>query len=314
MAKAFASSQDLAEKKATFEELAPGAYAFTTEGDPNTGVIIGPAGVMVIDVRATPVLAQELIDTIRTVTDKPITHLVLTHYHAVRVLGASAYGAPYIISHKNTRALVAERGQQDFESEAGRFPRLFRNVESIPGLTWPNLTFDKELTLYLGDMEVKLMWLGNGHTSGDAAVFLPKERVLFSGDLVEAGATPYAGDAYIEDWTETLERVRALKAEALVPGRGAAVRGAQVGGAIDSTKDFLTTLRDAIFQAVRNEENLKQAFDRAYAALQPRFGHWPIFEHCMPFDVSRCYDELSGTRPRIWTASRDQEMWKALQG
>jgi glyoxylase-like metal-dependent hydrolase (beta-lactamase superfamily II) len=313
MAKGFASTGDLAEKKVTFEELAEGVYAYTTEGDPNTGVIVGRDSVMVVDAMATPVMAEQFIAKIRTVTDLPIVHLVLTHYHAVRVLGASAYNAPYQIGHENMRELVAERGQQDWESETGRFPRLFRNAESIPGLTWPNITYANNLTFYLGDREVQLRWLGHGHTKGDTAIFLPKERVLFSGDLVEAGATPYTGDGYIQDWMETLERVRTLGAEALVPGRGDAVRGAKVNEAISSTKEFLTILRDNVAESVRRQETLKQAFDRAHAALTPQFGNWPIFEHCMPFDVSRMYDELNGMEPRIWTANRDREMWAALQ-
>ena len=313
MAKGFASTGDLAEKKITFEELAAGVYAYTTEGDPNTGVIVGRDSVMVVDAMATPVMAEQFIAKIRTVTDLPIVHLVLTHYHAVRVLGASAYKAPYQIGHENMRELVAERGQQDWESETGRFPRLFRNAESIPGLTWPNVTYADNLTFYLGDREVQLRLLGHGHTKGDTAIFLPKERVLFSGDLVEAGATPYTGDGYIQDWMETLERVRALGAEALVPGRGDAVRGAKVDEAISSTKEFLTILRDNVAESVRRQETLKQAFDRAHAALTPQFGNWPIFEHCMPFDVSRMYDELNGMEPRIWTANRDREMWAALQ-
>jgi glyoxylase-like metal-dependent hydrolase (beta-lactamase superfamily II) len=313
MAKSFASTADVSEKKATFEELAKGVYAYTTEGDPNTGVIIGDKSVMVIDARATPVLAQEIITEIRNVTDLPIEHVILTHYHAVRVLGASAYNARYLIGHKNMRELVLERGQQDWESETGRFPRLFRSAETIPGLTMPNLTFETSMTLYLGDKEVQLLYLGRGHTSGDIVVFLPKQGVLFSGDLVEADATPYAGDAYIEDWMTTLERVRALNATALMPGRGPAVRGAAVDEAISSTKEFLKTLYNSVYTAVRQEATLKQAFDMAYAALQPRFGQAAIFDHCMPFDVSRAYDEISGTRPRIWTASRDIEMWKALQ-
>ena len=314
MAKGFASTEDLADKKVTFEELAKGVYAYTTEGDPNTGVIIGRESVLVVDAMATPVMAEQFIAKIRTVTDLPIVHLVLTHYHAVRVLGASAYQAAFQVGHKNMRHLVEERGRQDWESETGRFPRLFKNAESIPGLTWPNVTYANELTYYLGDREVQLRWLGRGHTSGDTAIFLPKERVLFSGDLVEAGAAPYTGDAYIQDWLETLERVRSLGAESLVPGRGDAVRGKSVDEAISSTKEFLMVLRDNVAVAIRNGENLKQAFDRAHAALSPRFGNWPIFEHCMPFDVSRMYDELSGLEPRIWTASRDREMWAALQG
>ena len=312
--KSFASTADLADQKAVLQELASGVYAYTAAGDPNTGFIVGPDGVLVIDARATPVLAQELISAIRSVTPLPIVHLVLTHYHAVRVLGASAFGAQFIVAHRNTHKLIKERGAQDFASEAGRFPRLFRNVESVPGLTYPNMTFDRELSIFLGEREVRLLYLGNGHTSGDTAIWLPAERVLFAGDLVEAGATPYTGDSYLEDWLDTLVRVRALQAEALVPGRGQAVRGDGVGRAIASTAEFLTILHDTVAESVRREESLKQAFDAAHAALSPQFGHWPIFEHCMPFDVSRAYDELSGLKPRVWTASRDREMWAALQG
>ncbi len=314
MAKSFASSQDLDEKKATFEELAPNVFAYNTDGDPNCGVIIGPESVLVIDTTATPVMAQKFLAESRRVTDKPLQYLVLTHYHAVRVLGASAFGAQIQIGHKNMYELVKERGQQDFASEVGRFPRLFNNVESVPGLTWPNMTFDKELTIYLGEREVQLRWLGRAHTNGDAAIFLPKERVLFSGDLVEANATPYCGDAYIEEWPETLERVKALQPEVVVPGRGPTVRGSEAIAAINAHKDFLQAMYRTVVEAVRQEKNLKETFDMAYKALQPHFGQWTIFEHCIPFNISRTYDEVSGTRPRIWTASRDIEMWKALQG
>src|SRR5688572_471309 len=110
-AKPFASQADLEEKQATFAELGAGAYAFTTEGDPNSGVIVGDASVMVVDARATPALAAELVAAIRTVTDKPIEYVLLTHYHAVRVLGASAYGARHVIASQGTYELIRERGQ-----------------------------------------------------------------------------------------------------------------------------------------------------------------------------------------------------------
>lgn len=97
MAKAFASQGDMSEKTISFTEVGDGLYAFTAEGDPNSGVIIGDDSVMIIEAQATPRLAQKVIDCVRSVTDKPISHLVLTHYHAVRVLGASAFGADQII-------------------------------------------------------------------------------------------------------------------------------------------------------------------------------------------------------------------------
>ncbi len=297
---------------ATVEPLAQGVYALLTGGDPNTGFIIGERAVLVVDARATPTLARETVAAIRQLTDKPIEYLVLTHYHAVRVLGASGIGARHIIAHRGTSDLVRERGQADFESEARRFPRLFIDIESIPGLTHPDMVYDDALTLDLGDREVELRWLGRAHTEGDTAVWLPKERVLFAGDLVEASAAPYCGDAYILDWPATLANVRALGAETVVPGRGPAVRGEAVGKAIEETQTYLTILRDTVRTAVESEADVAAAYHAAEAALSPRFGGWAIFKHCLPFNVQRMYDDISGVRPRIWTESRDAALWKAL--
>ncbi len=166
--KTFASAADLEVKKVSFDKLSDHAYAYTAEGDPNTGIIVGDDAVMVIDTQATPVMAQDVIRRIREVTDKPIKYVLLSHYHAVRVLGASAYGAEHIIASEDTRDLIVERGQFDKDSEIGRFPRLFQNVESVPpGLTWPTVTFTGKMTLWLGGLEVQILQLGRGHTKGD---------------------------------------------------------------------------------------------------------------------------------------------------
>jgi len=315
MAIAFASQGDLEEKKVSFTRLAEGVYAYTAEGDPNTGIIIGEDGVMVIDTQATPVMAQDVIAKIRTVTDKPIKHVVLSHYHAVRVMGASGYGAATVIASRDTYDLIVERGQQDYESEVGRFPRLFRNVDSVPGLTWPTIVFEDKLTLFMGKRRIEILQLGRGHSKGDTVVWLPEEKVLFSGDLVEFGATPYTGDAYLQDWPQTLERLRALEPVALVPGRGEALTSAALcHQALDETAAFITAMYGAVKTAREAGKSLKEAFDFAHTALTPQFGKWVIFEHCLPFDVSRAYDEAGGIAdPRIWTAERDQEMWQALQ-
>src|SRR2546421_406476 len=223
MAKTFASQGDLAPKKISFQKLSRNCYAFTTQGDPNTGVIVGDDGVMVIDAQATPLMAREVIRRIRRVTSKPIKYVVLTHYHAVRVLGASAYRAEHVISSEEILGLISERGAQDMKSEIGRLPRLFRGAETIPGLTWPTLTFRGELTLMMGKLEVHISQPGPGHTGGDTIVWVPSQKVLFSGDLVEYEAGIYTGDAHLEVWPQTLEKLRALKPHALVPGRGPAL-------------------------------------------------------------------------------------------
>ncbi len=315
MSKAFASQADLQEKKVTFTRLSDNAYAYTAEGDPNTGVVIGDDAVMVIDTQATPVMAQDVIRRIREVTDKPIRYVVLSHYHAVRVLGASAYRPQQIIASEDTYDLIAERGAQDMKSEIERFPRLFQAVETIPGLTWPTLTFKGEMTVWLGKLEVRLMQLGRGHTKGDTVVWLPQQKILFSGDLVEFDATPYAGDAYFEDWPATLDRIKALQPGALVPGRGAALTTpAMVQAGLDGTRDFVSDLYASVKAGVAAGRDLRNIYKDTHAALKPKYGHWVIFDHCMPFDVTRALDEATRhPDPRIWTAERDQAMWASLE-
>ena len=315
--KTFASAADLEVKNVSFDKLSEHAYAYTAEGDPNTGIIIGDDAVMVIDTQATPVMAQDVIRRIREVTDKPIKYVLLSHYHAVRVLGASAYGAEHIIASEDTRDLIVERGQFDKDSEIGRFPRLFQNVESVPeGLTWPTMTFTGKMTLWLGKLEVQILQLGRGHTKGDTVAWLPQEKILFAGDLVEFGATPYAGDAYFKDWPQTLDNLAALKPEKLVPGRGAALQTpAQVQEGLAGTRAFISDLYDSVKESAAQGEDLRKVYEATFAKLQPKYGQWVIFNHCMPFDVTRAYDEATQyPDPRIWTAERDVAMWKALEG
>ena len=293
------------------------AWAYTAEGDPNTGIIIGDDAVLVADTQATPAMAADVIRRIREVTDKPIRYVVLTHYHAVRVLGASAYQAQQILASQDTYDLIVERGEADKASEIGRFPRLFSNVESVPpGMTWPTMTFTGKLTLWLGKLEVQLLQLGRGHTKGDTVVWLPGEQTLLSGDLVEFDATPYAGDAYFSDWPQTLANIAALNPLALVPGRGPALKGsAQVQKGLDVTRAFVSDLFASVKAGAAAGKDLKAVYRETYDKLKPLYGSWVIFDHCMPFDVTRAYDEATQYRdPRIWTAARDQQMWEALEG
>lgn len=316
--KAFASQADLEEKKISWEKLSDNAYAYTAEGDPNTGVIIGDDAVMIIDATATPVMAQGVIAKVREITDKPIKYVVLTHYHAVRVLGASGYkdeGLQQVIASQDTYDLIVERGQQDMDSEIGRFPRLFNAVESVPGLTWPTLTFQKEMTLWLGKLEVKILQVGRGHTKGDTVVWIPSQKICFSGDLVEYEAACYTGDAYLADWPQTLDNLAALGAEKLVPGRGPALKNAaEVEKGLAYTRAFVSALYGSAREAVAQGLDLKGTMVLTRKNMDPQFGQVFIYEHCLPFDVTRAHDEASGIRdPRIWTAERDQQMWHALQ-
>ncbi|MEL7098028.1 MAG: MBL fold metallo-hydrolase [Pseudomonadota bacterium] len=316
MAKAFASAGDMTEKEISFTEVGEGLWAFTAEGDPNSGVIIGDDSVMIVEAQATPRLANKVIEKVREVTDKPISHLVLTHYHAVRVLGASAYGAPQIIMSDKARAMVAERGQEDWDSEFDRFPRLFQGHESIPGLTWPTTTFNGKMSVFLGKRRVDIMQLGRAHTAGDAVIHVPDENVMFTGDIVEYHSACYCGDGHFADWPVTLGNIRDFDVDAIAPGRGDALVGKDmVNAALDNTADFVaSTYRPAARVAARGGD-LKEAWDAVRAECDPKFSDYAIYEHCLPFNVARAYDEAMGIdTPRIWTAQRDKDMWEALQG
>ena len=315
MAKQFASAGDMAEKKITFSEIGDGLWAFTAEGDPNTGVIIGDDSVMIVEAQATPRLARKVIEKVREVTDKPISHLVMTHYHAVRVLGASAYGAPTVIMGEKARAMVVERGREDWDSEFGRFPRLFQGHEEIPGLTWPTETFSDRMTVYLGKRRVDLMHLGRAHTAGDIVAYVPDQNVMFTGDIVEYHSACYCGDGHFADWPQTLEAIRRFDLDAIAPGRGDALIGKDmVKAALDNTADFVRSTYQPAARVALGGGTLKQAWDAVRAECDPKFGSYAIYEHCLPFNVTRAYDEALGIdTPRIWTAERDRQMWELLQ-
>ena len=320
-APSFASASDIREQKPQVRELAPGVYGYISDFDPNCGFVVADDHVVLIDTRPTPRMARDFLAAIRTVTDKPVKFIVLTHYHAVRVMGASAFPEVQAIFASNgTLDWIRTRGQADFDSEVGRFPRLFQGVEEVPGLTIPSISFGREMSLWLGQgeerRELRLLALGRGHSSGDTVAWLPDCGVCFSGDVVENHCGVYAGDAYIQDWAGTLDAVKALHPRVLVPGRGAVLQGeAACAEAIDLTKDFLATLLGAVRAGIDAGDTLKGCFARADAAMTPRFGQWPVFQHVLPFDVSRAYDELTGTEhPVVWTAERDRELWQVLRG
>lgn len=316
--KPFASTADTTAKKQTLEALADGVYALTAEGDPNIGAIEGEDFVVCFEALATPVVAEAWLKKLREHTKKPVRYLLLSHYHAVRVLGAAAYNAQEIVATEMTRNLVAERGKQDWDSEFGRMPRLATGADSVKGLTWPTLTFTDKMTIQLGGKrgELVLMHLGRGHTEGDMVAWLPKHKILFAGDAVEAEAALYMGDSFPHEWsTTTLDRIKALGAETLIGGRGGISHGRKAAdAAIEQTRSFIKTMMREVGMVQKKKGTLKQAFDQAHGALADRYGKWPIFEHCMPFNVSRVWDEMSGIeRPVIWTAERDRKVWDQLQ-
>ena len=266
--------------------------------------------------RRPPRLAQKVIDCVRTVTEKPITHVVLTHYHAVRVLGASAFGAEQVIMSDKARAMVVERGQDDWDSEFQRFPRLFEGHESIPGLTWPTTTFSDSMTVYLGKRRVDIKQIGRAHTAGDSVVWVPDQQTMFIGDIVEYHSACYCGDGHFEDWGATLDAVKTYDPRSIAPGRGDALVGRDmVDAALASTRDFVDSTYNPVKQVAARGGSFRDAWDAVRETCDPKFADYTIYENCLPFNVARAYDEARGIdTPRIRSAQCDLEMWEQLQG
>ena len=223
--------------------MGPGLYGYTAEGDPNSGVVIGDDSVLVVDAQATPQMAADVIARIRRVTDKPIRHVLLSHYHAVRVLGAAAYEGAEIIASDVTRDMIVERGQQDMDSEIGRFPRLFRGrgEHSRPDLAASDLP--RRMTLWLGKREVQIIHIGRSHTAGDTIVWLPKERVCSPATASNSAPPPIAAMRISPTGRATLAAIQALGPERLVPGRGRSLMNApEVREGIDGTAAFTSDL------------------------------------------------------------------------
>jgi glyoxylase-like metal-dependent hydrolase (beta-lactamase superfamily II) len=315
MSPAFASS-DLTETKPVVTELAAGLYGYISRDHPNCGFATASDGVLAIDARATPALARAMLADVRRICDQPVRYVVLTHYHAARVMGAAAFPEAIVIASRGTAEWIATRGASDFRSEVERLPLLFEEANEIRGLTEPAIVFDDRLELRFGGRVFELQRLGRGHTAGDSICWAPDCRVAFAGDLVENGCSVYAGDAYIGAWIQTLERLRTLPVEVLVPGHGDVLVGrSAVLGAIDGTRDFLLVLRDVVHDAMSKGADLRACFEAAHTMMQPRFGDWPLFDHVLPFDVARMQEELAGgEHPTQWTAERDAALWTTVHG
>jgi glyoxylase-like metal-dependent hydrolase (beta-lactamase superfamily II) len=298
------------------EELGRNCYAYSSDGCSNTGVVVGERGVLIVDGQATPAHAERVLQKVRDITDKPIKQVVLTHFHADNTLGAQVFEANEIIASDLTRRMMDTRGVEEIHVSRERFPALFSALAVDAGINNPTMTIASSMTIDLGGLEVRLMHLGRGHTMGDLMVWVPESGVIFAGDLVQSSAAAYCGDAHLADWPRALDRVAAFRPVALMPGRGRSAVGASaVATAVENTREFITTLRDAAEACVEQSLGLKDTFNAVQDALAPRFGSKEAFTENLPFNVARAYDEALGLdQPQIWTRERCADLQDALNG
>jgi glyoxylase-like metal-dependent hydrolase (beta-lactamase superfamily II) len=234
--------------------------------------VINDSDVLLVDSHITPAAATRLLDELKTLTDNPVRYVANTHWHFDHAHGNQIYPPEVeIIGHEATRAVMVAGGSisgRSYESFIGTLPDRIAAMEAtldtmtdaaaraefeaalerqrvyyaqtqevIP--VAPNTTLSERLTLHKGDREIRFLFFGRGHTEGDVVVYLPNERVLITGDLITAGV-PYMGDGFVEDWIETLEHLKSLDFDWIVPGHGMPFQDPdRVGDLQDYFRDFL---------------------------------------------------------------------------
>jgi glyoxylase-like metal-dependent hydrolase (beta-lactamase superfamily II) len=286
----------------------------------NAAVITLDDGVLVVDTHSKPSAARSLIDQIKAVTDKPVKWVVNTHFHWDHYYGNQAYtnawpGGVEIISSEATRESIQNRG----------IPRLKRKIVELPNeidklkvdiarvtdakrkaelqhnlrqaeeylaelktmqVTLPTLTFDRNLILYRPSRTVQILWLGRAHTNGDVFVYLPKEKVIVTGDAVQSWMS-YLGDSYPYDWVKTLEEAMKLDFEYVIGAHGEVMHGKTQ---FELWRDYLVDLMEATAEAIAAGESMAEAEKSVDGKLRPRY------EARFPVGV---YSQMHGTVPAV---------------
>ena len=260
-----------------FEKVTDGIYYATASGTMTVGsnspIILTDTEAIVIDSEITPAAARALVADLKAITDKPVKYVIDSHYHYDHAHGNQIFAPDVqVIGHENTRKRMLTNVLEQYtyltsvEPVPARVDALRKRIadEKDPQqkallerqvanslsyleqvketkVTPPNMTLDRKMTLFRGGREIQVLWLGRGHTDTDVVVFLPKERIVCTGDLMES-VISYMGDSYPEEWVATLDRLKALDFDTVMPGHGVVFTGK---GKIDA---FQRYLRDVMTQ------------------------------------------------------------------
>lgn len=258
------------------EVVADGVYFATGNGTlytmSNALIIVRDEDVVVVDSHITPAAGRALLDSIAVVTDKPVTTLINSHFHYDHANGVPAFGDIQIIGHEYTRAKLTgdPMNEQTFVASLARFDRTLADLESrldaaagdergeiqIQLEFWrahvsaqgeidpvpPTVSMSDRMTLYRGGREIQIHFFGRAHTGGDVGIYLPAEKILFTGDMLLGGIS-YMGDGFVSDWAQTLENLKQLDFELILPGHGPGFRDFE---RIDNVQAYYRDLTEAV--------------------------------------------------------------------
>ena len=251
----------------------------------NAGFVITPTGVVVVDALGSPALAQELMALIRQRTALPVTHVLVTHYHADHIYGLQAFEGAQIWAHEAGKDyLNSEIAQSRLAaSREDMFPWVDDKTRLVSATRWLNARTE----LVVGGVKFVLQPMGPAHTPEDMVVYVPSEGVLFSGDLVFRGRIPFVGHANSRQWLQALQTMLGFEAHTVVPGHGPASQQARQD--MQLTYDYLAYLRHSMGQAAKD----MVPFEEAYAQTNwQRFEYLPLFKAANRMNAYNTYLEM----------------------
>ena len=279
----------------------------------NSVIVVNKDSVLVVDANRTPATARAVIAEIRKLTDKPVRYVVNTHWHDDHIFGNQSYEEAFpqveFVAHRNTREDMERLAFPHIQSGIDRFTKALADAEAQLGkgskpngerltekeraqlseeakvyrdvlpkiktirLVPPTVTFERQLTLHQGGREIQILYFGRGNTRGDVAVYLPREKVLVTGDLL-VHPVPFAYGSFLGDWIQTMKRLRELDAEVIVPGHGPLMRDkAHVDAVIELLESVVGQVREAVGRGLSLEETRRavnlEAFRRRMAGDDP---------------------------------------------
>ena len=269
-------------------ELETGVFARLHEGLTNAGIIVGDDSVLIIDSLRVPSFARDLIKDVKDITDKPIQFVIDTHSHWDHSWGNEEFPDATIIGHKNCYAeMIDVEWNEQWRKKVTSSNDPWSEEGNIVNITPPNMTFETSMQLYFGGRELDLKYFGRAHTSGDIYIHLPKEKIVFTGDVAQDGGVPYLGDCYPVDWPDTDNKLAALPIERFISGHG------PIGDhkALEGARDFIHNLVDSVKSAIADGQNSVQASESVIAQLTPEYGNWRSFDR-IGENLTSVYEKL----------------------
>jgi cyclase len=291
----------------------------------NAAIIMFDDSVLVVDTHSKPSAARALIEQIKKLTDKPVRYVVNTHFHWDHYQGNQAYPSSWpagveIISSEATRLNIEQRGiprvkheittmpqeieklktdlaaatdpkqKQELQSNLSQAQDYFAELKSMQ-VALPTFTFDHSLILHRKSRTVEMFWLGNAHTNGDVFVYLPKEKILVTGDALH-GWTPLMGDSYPYDWITTLDKAEKLDFDQVLGGHGDVMRGKEK---FELWKQYLRDLMDQTAQAYSSGASLEEAQKQVAKVLLPKYADKfdPAFPKSVIANITKAYQVIA---------------------